>query len=147
MENGVAVTGQAVFGKFVKLREQERAGLLFGARQDAGIEFLKELGIAGKETAIEEREMKFDVVFFDALAFLERASGGADPEAEVPQSAGKVGDQGAEGLLGFFVAEEEKDVEVRIGEEQTASVPTEGEQAQAFGRRVVDTEDIAENLA
>src|SRR6184192_1529485 len=90
--------------------------------------------------------MKFDVIFFDALALFECASCRADAEAQIPQSASEVSNQRTKGLLGTFVTEQEQDVEIGVGKEQAATVPTQGQQAQAIGGRIVDAQDLSKDL-
>src|SRR5580704_2362500 len=91
MINRVSVTRVALFGEFRQFREQERPRLFFRTGHDLFGEPVEKLFIAGQKPAVQERQMKFGVVLFDAFALLKRAPGGAYAETEIPQRAGKIG--------------------------------------------------------
>src|SRR5713101_758131 len=78
VENRVAVTRQAFLGQLVQLREQERPRGLFRSGQHPCIQPLEKLRVSREKAAIEQRQMKLCIVFFDALAFFERAARGAE---------------------------------------------------------------------
>src|ERR1700676_3873293 len=65
----------------------------------------EELFIACQKPAVQKREMKFGIVFFDAFAFLKRAAGGAHAKTEIPQRSREIRNQRTKFGLGFFVAE------------------------------------------
>lgn len=90
--------------------------------------------------------MKFGVVFLDAFAFFEGTAGGAYAKTEIPQSAGEIRDKRAEFGFGFFIAEKKKNIEIRVGEKETAAITTEGDEAEALRLRVVDAQNFAEDL-
>ncbi len=87
MEDRVAIARQAFAGEALQFRMQQRPGLFFGAQQNLGVQFFEELRIAVQKAAIQHRQMKFGIGFFDVPAFVQRAAGGADAEAEVPKGA------------------------------------------------------------
>ena len=146
MIDGVAIASVALFGEFGEFREHKGPRLFFGTSQDFFGEAIEKLFIAGEEPAVEESEMKFRVVFFDALAFLERAAGGAYAKAEVPQGPGEVGNEGAKFGFGFFSAKEKKNIEIGVGEKQAATVTAEGDEGQPQRLSVVDAQNFAEDL-
>jgi hypothetical protein len=120
--------------------------LFFGSGQDFFGEAVEKFFIACEKSAIEKREMKFRVVFFDALAFLESAAGGAYAKTEIPQRAGEIRDQRSKFGLGFFVAEQKENIQIRVGEKQTATIAAKGHKGQALWLSVVDAQDFTKNL-
>ncbi len=80
----ISVAGMAFFGELGKFREQKGPCLFFGTRKYFFREAFEQLFISCQESAVQKREMKFRVVFFDAFAFLERASSGTHSETEIP---------------------------------------------------------------
>src|SRR5579859_7238627 len=90
--------------------------------------------------------MKLGVGFLDVAAFLQRAARGADAKPEVPESARKFRDERAELLLGFFVAEEKEQVQVRIREKHFTAVAAEGQQGHALPGTATHTQQFPENF-
>jgi hypothetical protein len=109
-------------------------------------EALEEFFIAREKATVEEREMKLGIVFFDALTLFERAAGGAYAKAEVPQSAREIRDERAELFFSFVIAEEKKNVEIRVGEKEAAAIAAQSDERKSrrFGR--VDAQNFTENL-
>ena len=85
----ISVTRQPFFRQPVKLRLQKRARMFFRPRQDFCVEVFKQRGIARQEPPVEKREMKFRVVFFDALAFFQRAPSRTHTEIPSPKECAK----------------------------------------------------------
>src|SRR5216683_3028192 len=108
VKNRVAVTCQAFLGQLVQLREQEWPRGLFRSGQHSCIQPLEKLRVSREKAAIEQRQMKLCIVFFNALAFFERAARGADAKAEIPERAREIGNQRTELLLRLVVAEKKK---------------------------------------
>ena len=109
----------------LELRQQERPSLSFRSGENTGIEFLEQLLVTRQEATIEQSQMKLHIVFFDALAFFNRAPRGAHAKPEVPQRARKIGNQGSKLLFGLFVPEQEKNIEIRMRIKEFAAVSTQ----------------------
>jgi hypothetical protein len=80
MKNSVAVTRQAFFGEAMQLEKRNgRAWRSDGV--STLVQLVEEFLIAGQKSAVQKCQMKLGVVFFDALALIDRAAGAADAEA------------------------------------------------------------------
>src|SRR5579863_1148035 len=91
--------------------------------------------------------MELRVFFLDALALVESAARGTHTKAQVPQRAGKFGNQRTEILLGLVVAKKEKDIEVGVREKQFTSVATESKKAKSLRGSVANTQEFGEYLS
>src|SRR2546429_5271705 len=103
----------------MQLPEHEGPRLPFRAGKHLLVQFFKKRGISHQKSAVEQRQMKFGVVFFDALRLFKRASCRADAETQIPQRPRKLGDQRPEFLLGALAPKQKKNVEVGIGEKRS----------------------------
>src|ERR1700722_14604746 len=146
MVNRVSVARMALFGEFDEFREQKRPSLFFWPTEDFFGEAVEKVFIACQKPAVQKRQMKFGVVLFDAFAFLERAPGRAHAETEIPQRAGEIGDQRTKLGLGFFIAEEEKNIEIRVGEKQAPPVAAQRNKGKPLRLGAVHAQNLAENL-
>ena len=146
MENRVAVTVEAIFRQLVELRQQKRPRRFFRSRQNPIVEPVEELAVARQKSPIEQREVKLNIVFFDALALFERAPSGADAESHVPKRAREIRNQGTKSLLGLFGAEQEQNVEIRVRKKQPPSIPAQRHQTQPRGGEAVRLLRIFEHL-
>src|SRR4029077_9753003 len=134
-------------GQFVKLHQQKRPRGFFRAGQNALVQPFKKVRVAGQKPAVQQRQMKFRVVLFNALAFFHGAPGGTHAKTQVPQRAREVRDQRPELVLRLVAAEKKKNIEVGIRKEQLARVGAEGQQAQSRSGRVVHAQHFAKDLA
>src|SRR5262249_30148180 len=91
--------------------------------------------------------MEFNVVFFYALALLQRASGGTDAKAQIPKRPRKIGNQRPERLLGFVTAEEKKDIEIGVRKKEPPAIAAQRQQTKTVRRRVVNAQHFAEHVA
>src|ERR1700732_3425852 len=132
MVDGVPIPSQPLLRQFLELRLQKRPRLLLRSGQNFLIQPLEEFRVARQKSPVQKREMKFGVVRFDPPAFFDCASRGAYAKSQVPQGAGKFGDERAVFLLRLFAFKKKKNVEVRIRKEQPPSVSAEGDQAETM---------------
>ncbi len=66
--------------------------------------------------------MELDIFRLDDGAFAERANRRADPEMQIPERAGELGNGGLAGSLPGFIFEEEEEVNIRTGEKHAAAI-------------------------
>ena len=85
MKNRVAVSRQSFLGQTVKLCQQKPPRLFFRGRQQLGVQFVVERGIARQESPIQQRQVKLRIVFFNALALFQGPPRRAHAESQVPQ--------------------------------------------------------------
>src|SRR5438477_353141 len=67
MENRVSITRQALLRQPMQLRKQERPRLLLRRRKHSLVQFVEQFPISGKKSAVQQRQVKLRIVFFDPL--------------------------------------------------------------------------------
>src|SRR5712692_7214004 len=104
--DGVAIAREAFVGQLLESRQEKWPSLLLGSWQDFAVEPFVEFFIPVQEAPVQQSEMKFGVVHFDAATFFECAARRADPESQIPERSGKVRDQGTKLLLHLVISEQ-----------------------------------------
>src|SRR6266852_2199263 len=66
--------------------------------------------------------MELDIFRLDDGAFAERANRRSDPEMQIPERAGELGNGGLAGGFRGFIFEEEEEVNIRTGEKHAAAI-------------------------
>jgi hypothetical protein len=104
-------------------------------------DFAEERFIAGEETAVQQTHSEFGVGGIDEIALGGNVNGLADAQAFVPEIA----KEGGEGLfdfrLGFFVRDEDEEIDIGMGEKLTTSITTDGCEGDTGGHEL----PVAEN--
>src|SRR5450432_4898321 len=89
--------------------------------------------------------MKFRVVLFYALTFVDGSTRGAAPKSQIPQHARKFSDQRPEFCFGFLVSKKKKDIQVGVGKQMPPSITAQRQQGKPLRVAVMDAQDLAEN--
>ena len=85
MEESVA---RLMMTRFVDLRQQQHEFLPIaqhGTRNDLIVQAAEEAVVTGEQAAIEQRNIELWIVAVEAVAIVQGASGGTQPEPEIPQ--------------------------------------------------------------
>src|SRR2546423_15235255 len=103
MENRVSITRQALLRQPMQLRKQERPRLLLRRRKHSLVQFVEPFPISGKKSAVQQRQVKLRIVFFDPLALVDGAARAAYAKSQIPHSARKFRNEGPKFYFRFFI--------------------------------------------
>ena len=107
------------------------------------MQFSKQVAIPRKITAIKQRDGELGVVGIEAIALSQRARGGAQLHAQIPQLLRKAPDRIFEGLFRVAIAVEKEQIDVGVGEEPAASESSSGDESEIGGPGFIGGDDVA----
>ena len=126
MENGFAVFGVALASEFGEIFAER--GTIAG--DDGGenviVELVEEALITGQMAAIEQGDIELGIFALKFGALGERARGGTDAHAHIPESLAEFAGGGFDALFGGGIGAEEEEIDVGVREKFAAAVTAEG---------------------
>src|SRR5215831_5832521 len=89
--------------------------------------------------------MKLRVVFFNALALVDRSACGTYAKAQIPHRPRKLGNQWAKLFFHFVICKKKKNVQVGEGKQHPAAVAPERKQSESLRFRGVQPQHVLEH--